>query len=224
MAEEARNPYWVQVSLSSLKNSPKGQDQRRKGDTAEQAWKDRWTLACTAMMQDIQENPECASPVIQAAFGFSLSCDLPTYPPPHIHRKTPLFTGGSSSFQTLIQVFPVQLPAGLLCHVYPDNHSSPLQGFSSSRASNMKSPLREGKRDQVKRHPQRDTTENRHVSLQKEFKELSSAVDPTPTFGQESGLWQSCWENPMWKRVKLGWTGEESPWGSPAKGVQWCLT
>lgn len=112
MAEEARNLYWVQVSLSSLKNSPKGQDQRSKGDTAEQARKDRWTLARTAMMQDIQENPECASPVIQAAFSFSISCDLPTYPPhTHTHRKTPLFMGGSSSLQTLIRVFPVQLPA-----------------------------------------------------------------------------------------------------------------
>lgn len=66
--------------------------------------------------------------------------------------------------------------------------------------------------------PQRDTTENLHMSLQKEFKELSSAVDPTPTFGQGSGLWQSYWENPMWKRMKLGWTRVESPWESPVKG------
>lgn len=99
------------VSLSSQKNSPKGQDQRSKGDKAEQVWKTDELWPTRQWCRTYRKAQSVHSLVIQAAFGLSLSCDLGTYAPhPPTHRRRPLFMGGSSSL-TLIRVFPVQLPA-----------------------------------------------------------------------------------------------------------------
>lgn len=84
----------------------------------------------------------------------SASAVIFQHTPPHTHTQedTALY-GRKLFFADINPGLSCAAPCGILCHVYPDNHSSPLQGFSSSRASNMKSRLREGKRDQVKRHP-----------------------------------------------------------------------
>lgn len=46
--------------------------------------------------------------------------------------------------QTLTQISRY-LPEGLLCCLYPDGHSPPLWGFTSSRVSNTKSSPGESK-------------------------------------------------------------------------------
>lgn len=125
------------------------------------------------------EKPQCVSALRRLQTSLWILPRMPT------HRRRLPFTGGSP-LQTLIQVFSAHLPAGLLCHVYPDSHSPPLRGFSSSSISKQ-SPR--GQKEPGKNrceNTQRATTENPHASLQKGVSnESSSAVGPhSPSFDQ----------------------------------------
>lgn len=153
-----------------------------------------------------------------------LSCDLPTYPPPtHTQEETVLYRR-KLFFADINPGLSCAAPCGILCHVYPDNHSSPLQGFSSSRVSNMKSRLREGKRDQVKRHPKGTPQKTYTSRYRRNLKRAVLCCGPHPHLRTRVWPLAVVLGESHVEKVKLGWTGEESPWGSPAKGVQWCLT